>query len=995
MKIIIYILLASTCLNAQEISWVNIVDGSHFHINKIISSKSNELYLIGTIKGKPDFRSLATVPHIEGNGGNDIFIQKRSSPNDVVWTKIIGGQYDEEGIDIQIDPDGNLIALCNFNDEFELSTEEGLKKISSKGEKDILFLKLDVSGRILWAREFGSKYTEISEHLQITQNGLISIAGQANGTIDFDPSNSSLFVSIRDYFLAYYDLNGDLIRAHNIYLLTYGTVKDVLVDQDQNAYITGQGALGFHGPYANSCFVQKLDKFGNDIWFKFFDQNDNSNSGNSLIFDNDSNLVIVGTFYKELYNIENNNIYTSNGLSDIFLATYDQSNGILLSFQTLGDTLREENPIIIHDKNDGYLIATNDIIGNDKNQIGLKKYYNDYYTYNYSLTQLNKDWTIKNQLLLSNGSSVLLNTILLYKNNSFLISGTFNGRFYYNPLNPNQSISSESNADVFIQQLDSDLKENITLDLGGTSLSDGIDMVINDDGSVIHIGNHIGEIETNLGVGNSRLSSRKDVCLFIQKIDANGNRKWIKNIQGTNDVQGLKIHKDPIGDLIITGSFAGEIQFDYSNNFNKSSSIGDQDYFILKLDANGNFKWVKTFGSKLRENIFDSNIDDLGNIYIAGIYSDSIDFDPSNKVNLKIPIGIYYNAFVQKLNSKGELIWVHSYDPNVLIWKLEISENDNIILLGNYNNTSDLDPSPIQKLFTSKGQSDIFITKMNSNGQIDWVKSYGGKGIESGESLKVSNSGEIFITGYFTEDMSVNNNQLINKGNNDIFIIRVDKAGNLLWSSNIGGASLEQSRGLYLDNSGNYYIYGFAYSSIDLDQGPSEMIYSFSEINENFLVKYDQNNKLVWVYSPNAKSYKINSIKFDEDESFFITGSYVNVKNCSFNVNQYFPLYNSSIFNSFLIKANMNSVGIANSTSRKNPIEIFPDPVQDMLNVEISDYSDVLKIEIYNLNGNLILSKVNPFNKDINLNLNSISSGLYILKIRTKSAEFVKRFCKI
>jgi hypothetical protein len=988
--------LFSLTICAQEIEWINTIDGSHFQISKMITDSSNNIYIIGTIKGKPDFRSLALKAHIEGNGGNDIFIQKRNALYDIEWTKIIGGPYDEEGIDIRMNANGELIVLCNFKDELELVTDEGIKKITTKGEEDILFMKLDVAGRIHWARNFGNEYSEVGEHLRVSEKGDILIGGRGNGTIDFDPGNSSLYVNVGDYFFAQYDSNGYLIRAFGYSLLTYGYVLDVLLDKEQNIFITGFGSMAYDWPYPDACFIEKLDKFGNRNWFKYYDQNANFNLGNSLVFDSDSNLVTAGIFQKNFFNIYDGKTYFSKGASDVFFSTFNRNSGTQLDFKTFGDTLQEESAILIHDEKDGYLLIVNNNLGKNNNLYGIRNYSNDFYIYNYSLIKLNNNLELTKQLRLINNATVFANTVLVFEANSYLVCGGFSGRINFDPSTPASKISSESYADVFIQQWDTTLKERYTLDLGGTSFSEGINMIITDDGSVYNMGNNIGEIETNLSAFNSRLPSKWGMCMYIQKLDPKGNREWIKNIQGTNDIKGLRMHRDVFGELIITGSFAGDIQFNSAPNSPVNKSVGDQDYFILKLDAQGNFKWVKTFGSKKREDIFDSNIDAAGNIYIIGFFSDTLDFDPTNAIINEIPVGIPYNAFLQKLNANGNLEWVHRYDLQILLEKVEIMENGHPVLLGRYADTCDLDPGPIENTFIPKGRSDIFLTRMNSNGDVVWINSYGGVGIEDGQGLKISESGEIFITGYFSDNMLINNKQLINNGNNDIFILRINKDGQHLWSSNLGTGTLEQSTDLFIDKNGNYYLNCLGYGSIDVDPGPAEFKYTFKSDNSNYLIKYDNNNKPIWVYAPESyASFVINQLIVDSDKNMFMTGSYHNVLNCSFDVNEKIPLYNSSLSNAYLIKFDTDQTTFVYQPDTNDQFAIFPDPVNDLLNIQTSAASKIIGVDIYNLNGIINLSNKEHFAKECNIDVSALQTGLYFLIVKTESGQITKKFTKL
>ena len=156
---------------------------------------------------------------------------------------------------------------------------------------------------------------------------------------------------------------------------------------------------------------------------------------------------------------------------------------------------------------------------------------------------------------------------------------------------------------------------------------------------------------------------------------------WAKSMGGSFDDDGQSITVDAVGNIYTTGSFLDTIDFDPGPGTYNLSSAGWKDIFIQKLDANGNFIWAKSMGGVSYDVGNSITIDALGNIYIIGVFEDTVDFDPGT--------GTYY--------------------------------------------------------LTSAGSRDIFIQKLDSSGNFIWAKSAGGSDYDGGSSIAVDTTGNVFV----------------------------------------------------------------------------------------------------------------------------------------------------------------------------------------------------------------------------------------------------------
>lgn len=140
---------------------------------------------------------------------------------------------------------------------------------------------------------------------------------------------------------------------------------------------------------------------------------------------------------------------------------------------------------------------------------------------------------------------------------------------------------------------------------------------------------------------------------------------WAKALNNTGfggDIEGLAIKVDSSGSSYVTGYFYGTADFDPSNNTASLSSNGGSDIFLAKYDASGNYVFATKIGGKYNDVAKSMVLDGNGNIYLAGIFCGTVDFNPSlNATNLlsadTILTDIRGNLFFAKYDMNGNYVW--------------------------------------------------------------------------------------------------------------------------------------------------------------------------------------------------------------------------------------------------------------------------------------------------------------------------------------------------
>ena len=134
---------------------------------------------------------------------------------------------------------------------------------------------------------------------------------------------------------------------------------------------------------------------------------------------------------------------------------------------------------------------------------------------------------------------------------------------------------------------------------------------------------------------------------------------------------------------------------------------------------------------------------------------------------------------------------------------ITVNTSDYIYITGSFNGTVDFDPGAATFNLISSGGEDVFVQKLDANGNFIWARSMGGMSNEIGRSITTDASGFVYITGYFEGtadfDPSIAIFNLTSNGVDDVFILKLDDLGNLIWAKSIGGVGSDRSFSITCD----------------------------------------------------------------------------------------------------------------------------------------------------------------------------------------------------
>lgn len=325
------------------------------------------------------------------------------------------------------------------------------------------------------------------------------------------------------------------------------------------------------------------------------------------------------------------------------------------------------------------------------------------------------------------------------------------------------------------------------------------------EGNIFATGLYAGLLE----VGTTVNSINNSVDAYITKHAADGTPIWVKSLGGTQTDVSVDVDVDESGNIYLTGYFqgAGSASFDADPGpgtyyLSQIAPILSRDAFIVKLDNDGNFIWAKQIsnpaGGAMNEDTQAIKVDSEGNVFVVGnfIYAD---FDPSpteEHIILTQDGENRNDGFLLKLNSEGEFQWVKVFEATDTssVESIEFDADGNILLGGIFRETIDLDPSTGTDTYTSLGNYDGFVTKLDSEGNYIWGKVYGGTGLESVYRL-LNQNGTIYVGGGFGAtvdfDPGTGEANLTAGGITDGYVLALNSSGGYINAFSLGGTSTE------------------------------------------------------------------------------------------------------------------------------------------------------------------------------------------------------------
>ncbi|GMU96512.1 T9SS type A sorting domain-containing protein [Ignavibacterium album] len=255
--------------------------------------------------------------------------------------------------------------------------------------------------------------------------------------------------------------------------------------------------------------------------------------------------------------------------------------------------------------------------------------------------------------------------------------------------------------------------------------------------------------------------------VYLIKVDANGNQLWDRVFGGTSDEEAYSMVLTNDGGFLIASATS-------------SFGAGSRDIWLIKTDATGNQQWTKTIGGLSSDGARSINKTSDGGYIITGW---TLSYGP----------GAIGNVWLVKTDSLGNMQWNKFFGGTDVDRGLSVQQtNDGGYILTGYTASS------------GAGLDDMLLIKTDSAGNTQWQNTFGGSGRDYGNSVVQSSDGGYVVTGYTLS---------YGAGGDDLWIVKTDEQGSMLWSKTLGGAQSDVGNFIIESSDGSYVITGHTLSS--------------------------------------------------------------------------------------------------------------------------------------------------------------------------------------
>jgi len=254
-----------------------------------------------------------------------------------------------------------------------------------------------------------------------------------------------------------------------------------------------------------------------------------------------------------------------------------------------------------------------------------------------------------------------------------------------------------------------------------------------------------------------------------------------------------------------------------------------------------------------------------------------------------LTLGLSITAFAQTFNWASEA----GGNGNDQGYCITIDENSNSYVGGYFSDTAYFD----SEMLISQGHNDVFVAKYDSLGVFQWVVQGGGLGSNTCSGITTDLNNNIFISGWFAETMHTGETIIESSGSYDMFVIKINPEGNVLWARKAGGESDDYANRITINMEGDVIVSGTFRNEMLI--GETTQIESLGN-RDIFIANYSNEGNFHWVKKFGGKCEdRAYGIECNTSGSIYFTGFFSGI--CFFGD---IELFSPSIISTFIAKLN-------------------------------------------------------------------------------------------
>ena len=809
-----------------DIEWQNTIGGASTDFLASVEQTFDGGYIIGGYS-KSGASGDKTELNFIGGEGYDYWIVKLNALGSIEWQNTIGGNNDDFLVSTHQTMDGGYI-IGGYSSS-TLSGDKSEGNMGGAGTKDYWILKLNSSGSIIWQNTIGADGNDVLAEIRETAEGNYIVGGYSDSKKNGDKTIKR-WGSLSDYWVMQLNSSGTIMWQNVFGGLDSDLLTSVIQLADggflfggySDSDITGNKSKHLYVGSHTDYWLVKTDALGNIIWDKVLGGSENEII-TSMTETAGQNLLIAG------YSISPSSfdkLEPTQGLEDYWILELDNS-GKTLWENDLGGILNERPYAIGNTQDGGFFVLgySASLISGDKTEVG--------------------SGSIDGWMLKFNPSNCISGPYYFDfdMDNAGDVTTAFNAcelTYLYvenstdcNPLHSNQNPLAPEVCDGIDNNCDGLIDEGIfgcnpgpdviwQNTIGGVESDNIADIHPTSDGGYILIAGSDSDIS-----GDKNANSKGAIDYWIVKLDAIGNITWQKTIGGSGNDWPKCISQTTDGGYIAGGYSSSGISGDKNE-----ASLGGDDFWIIKLDALGNIEWQNTIGGNSTDLLNDLNQTLDGGFIAGGSSFSGISGDKTtpNAAN---------DGWILKLNATGSIEWQKSIRGNLFDILDNIKQTtDGGYIAGLYSESG----IGLDKTAPSQGAYDYWIVKLDASGNIMWQNTIGGGAGDYLYAVSQLSDGSYIVGGTSFSSASGNKTEVL-IGGSDLWIVKLDISGNLVWQNTIGGADLDGLNAIRATQDNGFIIGGFSWSDISGDKVENKII---GGVEDAWIMKLNSEGEIVW-----------------------------------------------------------------------------------------------------------------------------------------------------
>lgn len=408
------------------------------------------------------------------------------------------------------------------------------------------------------------------------------------------------------------------------------------------------------------------------------------------------------------------------------------------------------------------------------------------------------------------------------------------------------------------------------------------------------------------------------------------------------DEVAMSVAVDGEGNTVLAGYFESVVDVDPGPGEELLVSNGQNDAFVMKVDAEGGLLWVLQMGGAGADYATGVSVDATGNVYVTGAFNEVVDFDPGAGVAQLTSAG-EHDIFLAKFSPTGAYMGAWGvggpgYDePKCVV----AGPLGGVYLLSYFNGTIDADPGTGVLAIASQGQLDMLVQRFTSEGVLVWAQGTGSSGADLGLSMAVDAEENIWVTGSFEGtvdfDPGTGSSPLTSAGAWDIFVTKRSADGELVWAGRMGGVeNFDTGYDIAVDAEGNAIVTGSFFGSGDFDPGAGVHTLTASSLgsDEVFVQKLSASGEFLWAKAVGGEGADLGyGVGVTSDGRVLLTGFFSGTADMDPDPTAVFEMTtgSSNFFDAFLCELDLNGAFLGASqfagagSIATQPIAIGPD----------------------------------------------------------------------